>query len=141
MYNLIPPSHIPPQQRAAWVEEAAMKLLKDGIFLCNGVDNQGKTENASHPVLREAAISFFYTGSYCVTCRRPEVFQKSLLLESLALVCTVVFSMLLCATNNTLTTFLIGQLCPQRLFQERQWKIISEVQHKEIFLFVYCYAR
>ncbi|KAG1882344.1 hypothetical protein F4604DRAFT_1921484 [Suillus subluteus] len=74
MYNLIPPSHVPPQQRAAWVEEAAMKLLEDTIFLCNGVDDNGKTENTSHPVLCEASISFFYTGSYCVARRRPEVF-------------------------------------------------------------------
>ncbi|KAG2153069.1 uncharacterized protein EDB93DRAFT_1102816 [Suillus bovinus] len=86
MYDLIPPSHVPPQQHAAWVEEAATKLLKDSIFLHNGVDDQGKTENASHPVLREAAISFFYTGSYRVARRRPEVFQKSLPLECLALV-------------------------------------------------------
>ncbi|KIK35461.1 hypothetical protein CY34DRAFT_26606 [Suillus luteus UH-Slu-Lm8-n1] len=90
MYDLIPPSHVPPQQHAAWVEEAAMKLLKDSIFLCNGVDDQRKTENTSHPVLREAAISFFYTGSYRVARRRPEVFQKLLPLECLALVCTTV---------------------------------------------------
>ncbi|KAG1847694.1 hypothetical protein DFJ58DRAFT_730105 [Suillus subalutaceus] len=90
MYDLIPPSHVPPQQRAAWVEEAATELLKDAIFLRNGVDENGKTENASHPVLREASISFFYTGSYRVARRRPEVFQKSLLLECLALVCTAV---------------------------------------------------
>ncbi|KAG1813426.1 hypothetical protein DFJ58DRAFT_740106 [Suillus subalutaceus] len=60
MYDLIPPSHVPPQQRAAWVEEAATELLKDAIFLRNG-----------------ASISFFYTGSYRVARRRPEVFQKS----------------------------------------------------------------
>ncbi|KAG1841787.1 hypothetical protein DFJ58DRAFT_732290 [Suillus subalutaceus] len=73
MYDLIPPSHVPPQQCAAWVEEAATELLKDAIFLRNG-----------------ASISFFYTGSYRVARRRPEVFQKSLPLECLALVCTAV---------------------------------------------------
>ncbi|KAG1864964.1 hypothetical protein DFJ58DRAFT_724519 [Suillus subalutaceus] len=67
MYDLIPPSHVPPQQH-----------------------ENGKTENASHPVLHEASISFFYTGSYRVARRRPEVFQKSLPLECLALVCTAV---------------------------------------------------
>ncbi|KAG2109552.1 uncharacterized protein F5147DRAFT_772860 [Suillus discolor] len=51
MYNLIPPLHVLPEQRATWIEEAAKKLLEDAIFLCYGVDQNGKTNNAAHPDL------------------------------------------------------------------------------------------
>ncbi|KAG2148853.1 hypothetical protein DEU56DRAFT_926477 [Suillus clintonianus] len=90
MYNLIPPPHIPPQQRAAWVTAAAGELLEDAKFLRNGLDDLGKTQNAAHPALREAVISFFYTSSYRVARRRPEIFRTQLPLECLALVCTAV---------------------------------------------------
>ncbi|KAG2368014.1 hypothetical protein BDR07DRAFT_1478614 [Suillus spraguei] len=75
---------------AAWVEEAATTLLEDSAFLHYGVDELGKTQNAAHPALREAVIAFFYTGSYRVARRRPDIFQKQLPLECLALVCTAV---------------------------------------------------
>ncbi|KAG1898871.1 uncharacterized protein F5891DRAFT_981527 [Suillus fuscotomentosus] len=51
MYNLIPPSHVLPEQRATWIEEAAKKLLEDAIFLCYGVDQNRKINNAAHPDL------------------------------------------------------------------------------------------
>ncbi|KAG1848103.1 hypothetical protein F4604DRAFT_1687831 [Suillus subluteus] len=90
LYDLILPSDIPPQECAAWVEEAVTTLLEDSTFLCYGVDELSKTQNAAHPVLREGVIAFFYTGSYHVTHRRPDIFQKQLPLECLALVCTAV---------------------------------------------------
>ncbi|KAG1788471.1 uncharacterized protein HD556DRAFT_1447868 [Suillus plorans] len=86
LYDLILPSDIPPQERAAWVEEAVTMLLEDSAFLRYGVDELGKTQNAAHPALREAVIAFFYTGSHRVTRRRPDIFQKQLPLECLALV-------------------------------------------------------
>ncbi|KAG2091186.1 uncharacterized protein F5147DRAFT_657970 [Suillus discolor] len=67
MYDLIPPSHVPPQERAII----------------------GKNQNVAHPALHEAVILFFYTGSYRIARRRPEVFHEQLPLECLALVCTV----------------------------------------------------
>ncbi|KAG2134451.1 uncharacterized protein EDB93DRAFT_1107351 [Suillus bovinus] len=79
MYSLIPPPK---------VQNTTKELLDDSLFLCNGVDELGKTNNAAHPALWEAAISFFYTGSYCVACRRPEIFKKEIPLNSLALICT-----------------------------------------------------
>ncbi|KAG1868172.1 hypothetical protein C8R48DRAFT_131700 [Suillus tomentosus] len=90
LYDLIPPSDIPPQERSAWVEEAVTTLLEDSAFLRYGVDELGKTQNAAHPALREAVIAFFYTGSYRVARRRPDIFQTQLPLECLALVCTAV---------------------------------------------------
>ncbi|KAG1895578.1 uncharacterized protein F5891DRAFT_1194100 [Suillus fuscotomentosus] len=65
MYDLVPPSHVPPQERAMWVEEHAAKLLELSFFL------------------RNAVISFFYTGSYRIARRRPEVFREQLPLECL----------------------------------------------------------
>ncbi|KAG2359792.1 hypothetical protein BDR07DRAFT_1487786 [Suillus spraguei] len=90
LYNLILPSDIPPQECAAWVEEAVTMLLEDSTFLHYGVDELGNTQNAAHLVLHEAVIAFFYTGSYCIAHRRPDIFQKQLPLECLALVCTAV---------------------------------------------------
>ncbi|KAG0698027.1 hypothetical protein DFH29DRAFT_1082051 [Suillus ampliporus] len=88
MYNLIPPPEVAVPDRAAWVQNAATVLLEDSLFLRNGMDDLGKTNNAAHPALREAAISFLYTGSYRVAHRRPEIFKKKIPLNSLALICT-----------------------------------------------------
>ncbi|KAG1732614.1 uncharacterized protein EDB91DRAFT_1251662 [Suillus paluster] len=54
------------------------------VFLRNSVDELGKTNNAAHPALKAAAIAFFYTGSYCIAHRRPNIFKEELPLESLA---------------------------------------------------------
>ncbi|KAG1785086.1 uncharacterized protein HD556DRAFT_1314535 [Suillus plorans] len=88
MYNLIPPPEVPMQDRVTWVQNTAKELLHDSLFLRNGVDELGKTNNAAHPALREAAISFLYTGSYRVARRRPDIFKKEIPLNSLALICT-----------------------------------------------------
>ncbi|KAG1817266.1 uncharacterized protein BJ212DRAFT_1480496 [Suillus subaureus] len=89
MYNLIPPAEVPPQACTAWVENAASELLDKSFFLHDSVDDLGKTNNTAHPALKAAAVAFFYTGSYRITHRRPNVFKEELPLESLALVCAV----------------------------------------------------
>ncbi|KAG2115110.1 uncharacterized protein F5147DRAFT_769572 [Suillus discolor] len=89
MYNLIPSAEVPPQAHTAWVENAAAELLDKSLFLCNSVDELWITNNAAHPALQAATITFFYTGSYHITHRRPDIFKQELPLQSLALVCTV----------------------------------------------------
>ncbi|KAG2337595.1 hypothetical protein BDR05DRAFT_952529 [Suillus weaverae] len=85
MYNLIPSAEVLPQARTAWIENAAMELLDESLFLCDSVDELGKTNNAAHPALKAADIAFFYTGSYHIAHRRPDIFKEDLPLESLAL--------------------------------------------------------
>ncbi|KAG1765451.1 hypothetical protein EDD22DRAFT_951119 [Suillus occidentalis] len=62
-YNLVPPATISIQECVAWVENATTDLLDDSMFLCDGVDELGKTKNFAHPGLCEATILFLYTGS------------------------------------------------------------------------------
>ncbi|KAG2094409.1 uncharacterized protein F5147DRAFT_779012 [Suillus discolor] len=88
-YNLVPPATIPVQERTAWVENATTDLLDDSMFLCDGVDEFGKTKNFAHPGLHEGAILFLYTGSYHIARRRPDIFQKEIPLTCLALICTM----------------------------------------------------
>ncbi|KAG1845159.1 hypothetical protein F4604DRAFT_1937168 [Suillus subluteus] len=64
MYNLTPPPEILPQACTAWIENTATQLLHESLFLHNGLDDLGRTNNAAHPALCAAAITFFYTGSY-----------------------------------------------------------------------------
>ncbi|KAG0704311.1 hypothetical protein DFH29DRAFT_997824 [Suillus ampliporus] len=45
----------------------------DSVFLRDSVDELGKTNNAAHPALKAAAIAFFYTGSYHIAQRRPDI--------------------------------------------------------------------
>ncbi|KAG1867087.1 hypothetical protein C8R48DRAFT_671962 [Suillus tomentosus] len=85
MYNLIPSAEVPPQAHTAWVEDTATELLDESLFLRNGVDELGKTNNTAHPALKAAAITFFYTGSYRIAHRRPDIFKEELPLQSLAL--------------------------------------------------------
>ncbi|KAG2360179.1 hypothetical protein BDR07DRAFT_1487298 [Suillus spraguei] len=89
MYNLIPSPEVPMQDHITWVQNATKELLDDLLYLCNSVDTLEKTNNAAHPALWEAIISFLYTGSYCVACRRLEIFRKEVPLNSLAFICTV----------------------------------------------------
>ncbi|KAG1888457.1 uncharacterized protein F5891DRAFT_987834 [Suillus fuscotomentosus] len=85
-YSLIPPLSVPVQERAAWVEHTAAELIKEAFFLRFGVDDQGRTRNFAHPALREAVITFFYTGPYRIARRMPETFSTELPLSCLALV-------------------------------------------------------
>lgn len=91
VYTLVPPSNIPFQERTAWVESAATELLKISEFLRDGFDSNGNTRNFANPALREAVIVFFYTGSYRVARKRPEIFRKQVPLPCLALVAAAVF--------------------------------------------------
>jgi hypothetical protein len=52
LYNIILLSSIPAQECAAWVKEAATELLDKSAFLCYGIDEHGKTQNAAHPALQ-----------------------------------------------------------------------------------------
>ncbi|KAG2157191.1 hypothetical protein DEU56DRAFT_905855 [Suillus clintonianus] len=88
VYSLVPPATIPVQERAAWVQNAAMDWLDDSLFLHDGVDKLGKTRNFAHPGLHEATILFLHTGSYCIARRRPEIFRKEIPLTCFTLVCT-----------------------------------------------------
>ncbi|KAG2051374.1 hypothetical protein BDR06DRAFT_973891 [Suillus hirtellus] len=88
MYNLIPPPKVPMQDHVTWVQNTTKELLHNSLFLCNSMDELGKTNNAAHPALWKAAISFLYTGSYCVARRRLDIFKKEILLNSLALIYT-----------------------------------------------------
>ncbi|KAG2144338.1 hypothetical protein DEU56DRAFT_754383 [Suillus clintonianus] len=77
-YSLIPPLSVPAQERATWIEHAAAELIKESLFLRFGVDEQGKTRNFAHSALREAAITFFYTGPYQIAQRMPDIFRAQL---------------------------------------------------------------
>ena len=37
-YNLIPPQDIVPREKAQWVQDSAAQLLKDSLFLHDGLD-------------------------------------------------------------------------------------------------------
>ncbi|KAG2046226.1 hypothetical protein BDR06DRAFT_1014911 [Suillus hirtellus] len=87
--GLVPLSNIPPQECASWVEGAAAGLKAGLKFLCDGVDEQGKTRNFANPALCDAIIMFMYTGPYRIVRRHPDIFSKQLPLSCLALVCAV----------------------------------------------------
>ena len=53
---------------------------------------QGKTNNFAHPALKEAMIEFFYTGSYHIADKHPNLFRHSIPLPCLALVGAAVIS-------------------------------------------------
>ncbi|KAG1749455.1 hypothetical protein EDB19DRAFT_1904557 [Suillus lakei] len=85
-YLLIPSVSVPAQERAMWVQNAALQLLAESEFLRFGLDALGKTRNFAHPGLCNAAIGFFYTGPYRIAWKRPDVFCKQLPISCLALV-------------------------------------------------------
>ncbi|KAG1753546.1 uncharacterized protein EDB91DRAFT_1077292 [Suillus paluster] len=89
MPGLVPPSNIPPQERASWVEGAATELKVGSKFLRDGMDEQGKTRNFANPALCDAVIMFMYTGPYRIARRHPDIFSKQLPLSCLALVSAV----------------------------------------------------
>ncbi|KAG2359863.1 hypothetical protein BDR07DRAFT_1378404 [Suillus spraguei] len=59
-----------------------LKLALPGLRI---LDDLGRINNAAHPALHTAAITFFYTGSYHITHRKPDIFKEKLPLHSLAL--------------------------------------------------------
>ena len=42
-YNLIPPQDIAPREKAQWVQDSAARLLKDSLFLRDGLDELVRT--------------------------------------------------------------------------------------------------
>ncbi|KAG2122773.1 hypothetical protein DEU56DRAFT_917668 [Suillus clintonianus] len=106
MLDLIPPIEIPAQERPAWVAIRAKTLRRDSLFLRNGFDINGKTNNFANPALREAVVIFYYTGSYRLARRRPDLFRKRLPITCLALVSAAFDCVLLgFSTNGTGKTF------------------------------------
>ncbi|KAG1906230.1 uncharacterized protein F5891DRAFT_556510 [Suillus fuscotomentosus] len=87
-YSLFPPSSVPPQQRATWIESAAGDLLKGGSFLRFGTDENGRMRNLAHPALRDTCVAFFYMRPYWVARRQPDHFCMQLPISCLALVAT-----------------------------------------------------
>lgn len=51
---------------------------------------QGKTKNFAHLALKDVIIEFFYTGTYHIADKRPDLFHESVPLPCLALVASVV---------------------------------------------------
>ncbi|KAG1846146.1 hypothetical protein C8R48DRAFT_779640 [Suillus tomentosus] len=124
MYNLIPSAEVPPQARTAWVENAAAELLDQSLFLRNSVDELKKTNNAAHPALQAAAIAFFYTGSYRIAHRRPDIFKQELPLQSLALVCAAYN----CVFDGEGTTIQMAQGSEERKYDR---KLLSTQTHTD----------
>ncbi|KAH7918128.1 hypothetical protein BV22DRAFT_1134836 [Leucogyrophana mollusca] len=89
-YALFPPpgNNLSDEEHLRFTKDAAAKYREDGQFLHNGVDELGKTQNLANPALFEAAVTFFYTGSYSIARKRPEIFRHSLPYYCLALVGT-----------------------------------------------------
>ncbi|KAF8838880.1 hypothetical protein BDN67DRAFT_982217 [Paxillus ammoniavirescens] len=54
----------------------AKDLLSGGVFLKDGVDNKGHTNNLAHPALSSLIIGFFYTSPSSVRNLFPEVFKN-----------------------------------------------------------------
>ena len=51
---------------------------------------QGKTKNFAHSALKDAIIEFFYTGTYCIADKHPDLFRELIPLPCLALVASAV---------------------------------------------------
>ncbi|KIM50981.1 hypothetical protein SCLCIDRAFT_37888, partial [Scleroderma citrinum Foug A] len=91
MYKLEPLElNIEPAQRVAHIQDAAATLVQQSMFLRDSLDENGKTRNFAHPALKAAIIKFFYTGSYRIAHRRPDIFRSRIPNTCLAVICTVV---------------------------------------------------
>ncbi|KAF8060119.1 hypothetical protein FPV67DRAFT_1673904 [Lyophyllum atratum] len=66
-------------------------LLRDGKFLQNGVDHNGKTNNLAHPSIGKICIQFFYTSDNGLACKFPEDFKDEVPENALALVLTSIY--------------------------------------------------
>jgi len=92
-YNFLPPnnSKLTRQEYKAHVRKAIEDLLFEGTFLMNGVDDEGRTNNISHPALEVLCTSFFY-GKNGLASQFPnefegEVPEKAIVLAATALEC------------------------------------------------------
>ncbi|KAI6127267.1 hypothetical protein F5141DRAFT_1210629 [Pisolithus sp. B1] len=72
--------------------EIARCLLGNGsLFLKNGVDDEGHTNNLTHPALTGLIIDFFYSGSTLVGQLFPEVFSLEVPRVAVAIATTAIF--------------------------------------------------
>ncbi|KIK19917.1 hypothetical protein PISMIDRAFT_106687, partial [Pisolithus microcarpus 441] len=55
------------------------------VFLRDGVDEYGHTNNLAHPALTSLIINFFYTGSSSLRQLFPEVFRVEVLRVTVAI--------------------------------------------------------
>ncbi|KAG1879923.1 hypothetical protein F4604DRAFT_1997796 [Suillus subluteus] len=118
MLDLVPPAEVPAHEHSTWVQNEALELRIDSLFLQNGYDSnvfvftllfiphdaniqkQGKTNNFANPALREAIALFYYTGTYRIARKRPDLFRHQLPLSCLALVAAVFDCILLGFSKN-----------------------------------------
>ncbi|KAG9311837.1 hypothetical protein JVU11DRAFT_8086 [Chiua virens] len=131
-YKLIPPQDIAAQEKTQWVQNTASRLLTDSLFLRDGVDELGKTNNFAHPALKELVIKFFYMGSYQIADKCPNQFHKSVPLISVVLAGTALNCVLDGFTKNGASTL---KMIPQFSGKEYQStfqamvKMLNEVLH------------
>ncbi|KAG1801238.1 uncharacterized protein BJ212DRAFT_1305081 [Suillus subaureus] len=118
MLDLIPPDEVPAHEHLTWVQNAALELCINSLFLQNRYDSnvfvftllfiphdtniwkQGKTNNFANPALREVIALFYYTGSYRIAQKRLDLFRHQLPLSCLALITTVFDCVLLGFSKN-----------------------------------------
>ncbi|KIJ15717.1 hypothetical protein PAXINDRAFT_11309 [Paxillus involutus ATCC 200175] len=60
-----------------------------GVFLKNGVDDEGNTNNLTHPALSGLIVDFFYTRATSIGKLFPEVFESEVLRVAVAMAATV----------------------------------------------------
>lgn len=103
------------------VSDNIMRLLgEDSSFLCNGVDDQvkisiycsfckkliydifkGRTNNLSHPCLRDACLDFYYGDTDPLAKHFPDLFTNSIPDNCVVMAITAVHSSKSCIINIT----------------------------------------
>ncbi|KAG6904058.1 hypothetical protein DXG01_012864 [Tephrocybe rancida] len=69
-------------------------VLKDGVFLCHGIDDQGRCNNIAHPAIGRIIIEFYYISDTGLARKFPAEFKKTIPLKALALVLTCIHNCL-----------------------------------------------
>ncbi|KAI6125160.1 hypothetical protein EV401DRAFT_2068410 [Pisolithus croceorrhizus] len=72
------------------IEIARCLLGNGGLFLKNGVDDEGHANNLTHPVLTGLIADFFYSGSTSVSQLFPEVFSPEVPRVAMAIATTAI---------------------------------------------------
>ncbi|KIJ11772.1 hypothetical protein PAXINDRAFT_157171 [Paxillus involutus ATCC 200175] len=75
--------------RLALKKRARGLLGARGVFLKNGVDDEGHTNNLVHPALSGLIVDFFYTGATSIGKLFPEVFESEVPRVAVAMAATV----------------------------------------------------
>ncbi|KAI6004674.1 hypothetical protein EDD15DRAFT_2359402 [Pisolithus albus] len=78
----------PENRREQNIEIARRLLGNGGLFLKNGVDDEGHANNLAHPALAGLIIDFFYSGSTSVGQLFPEVFSPEVPRVAVAIAAT-----------------------------------------------------